>query len=463
MNEQTADRRLRVAFQTLGCKLNQHETDSLASNFMRAGYDIVPFNQPADAYVVNTCTVTGKSDRKSRNTINRALRSNLPGTESDQQRPVVVATGCFVETHRDELESLGLNYVVGNAQKAHIFEMVDAHFRGEMVHPAEMGRDLFSFPVAERIFHTRSMVKIQDGCDNFCTFCIIPYVRGRAESRPAADVLRSVQETVECGSREIVITGVNISRYRDGDLGFSGILERILAIDGDFRVRISSMEPDSLDDRFLELLGHPKMSPHLHLCLQSGSERMLLQMRRQYTFSEYRSMVYSIRKRYEDFNLTTDVIVGFPGETDEDFNHTADACRDIGFSHIHTFPYSRRTGTRAERMDHHVSDAVKKERSEIIREISDTNKREYRSRFLGREELLLVEQIHDRGTSGTGYGAHYMPIRLSLPVVRRNEFYRVRLTGIGEGDDPVMQAEPLEGPAPFSAFIEAGSATAIST
>ncbi|HUX12822.1 MAG TPA: tRNA (N(6)-L-threonylcarbamoyladenosine(37)-C(2))-methylthiotransferase MtaB, partial [Spirochaetia bacterium] len=184
----------RIGFHTLGCKLNQYETDSLASQFVRGGYTIVPFNEPADAYVVNTCTVTNKSDRKSRNTINRAVRSSLPaanggiagplmetdsggraGSNRDTE-PLVVVTGCFVGTHKEELESMGLNYVVDNERKAHIFELVDAHFRGELHHPAKMARDLFSYPVAEQIFHTRSMVKIQDGCDNYCSFCIIPFV-----------------------------------------------------------------------------------------------------------------------------------------------------------------------------------------------------------------------------------------------------------------------------------------------
>jgi len=271
-------------------------------------------------------------------------------------------------------------------------------------------------------------------------------------SRPIEQVLSSVREQIEAGSREVVITGVNISRYRDGDAGFSELLARILDIDGDFRIRISSMEPDSLDERFFELLDHPKMTPHLHLCLQSGSERVLLQMRRQYTCRGYREMVEKIRTKRDDFNLTTDVIVGFPGERDDDFAQTATVCREVGFSHIHTFPYSRRTGTRAERMDDHVPEEAKRERAAIIREISDAGKRRYRSRFIGSEQLLLVEQVTAGGTSGTGYGEHYLPIELSLPHVRRNEFYRVKLTGLGDGDDPLLTGVVVSGPAPFREF-----------
>ncbi len=453
---------LRIGFHTLGCKLNQYETDSLASQFVRGGYSVVPFHEPADAYVINTCTVTNKSDRKSRNTINRALRSSLPkaagaldgtqiGTGSADDRtgsrsvgePLVVVTGCFVGTHRDELESMGLNYVVDNERKAHIFEMVDAHFRGEMHHPAEMARDLFSFPVAEQIFHTRSMVKIQDGCDNFCTFCIIPFVRGRAASRPAPEILANVEATVAAGSREVVITGVNLSRYSDGATGFGSLLEKILELPGDFRVRISSMEPDSLDDRFLDVLSHPKMCPHLHLCLQSGSERVLLQMRRQYTYREYRKIVDAIRTRQPDFNLTTDVIVGFPGETEADFADTENACRDIGFSHIHTFPYSRRSGTRADRMEGQISESEKKERSARIRQISEENKRSYRQRFVGREQRVLVERAGTRTAIGSGYGEHYLPVEFHLPQVLHNEFYRVRLTALREGDDPALVGLPI--------------------
>ncbi|HUX13115.1 MAG TPA: radical SAM protein, partial [Spirochaetia bacterium] len=253
----------------------------------------------------------------------------------------------------------------------------------------------------------------------------------------------NIEETVAAGSREVVITGVNLSRYSDGTTGFSSLLERILELPGDFRLRISSMEPDSLDDRFLDILSHPKMCPHLHLCLQSGSERILLQMRRQYSYLGYRKIVDAIRTRLPDFNLTTDVIVGFPGETEADFADTENACREIGFSHVHTFPYSRRSGTRADRMDGQISEDAKKERSARIRRISDENKRNYRLRFVGREQRVLVERKGARKATGSGYGEHYVPVEFHLPEVRYNEFYRVRLTALGEGDDPALVGSPI--------------------
>lgn len=439
----------KIAFQTLGCRLNQYETDSLASQFLRAGYRVVPATEPADAYVINTCTVTNKSDRKSRNAINRALRSALPGDDATREQALVVATGCFVDSHREELEASGLNFAVGNAHKASIFELVDAHFRGEIWHPSATpdtaARNPFGFAATERVFHTRSMIKIQDGCDNFCSFCIIPQVRGRAISRPADEILENVRETVGRGSREIVITGVNISRYRDGETNFSSLLEKILALPEQFRMRISSMEPDSLDDRFFDLIDHPKMCPHLHLCLQSASERILLQMRRQYTYRQYRSIVDRIRRDHPDFNLTTDVIVGFPGETDDDFATTCDAIRSIGFSHVHTFPYSRRSGTRAERTGDQLPERVKKSRSEAIRAIAEAGKRAYRAGFVGRSQDVLVEKVR-HGDRASGYGEHYLPVEFVLPEVRENAYYPVLLRDLAEGDDPVLFGSAIAQP-----------------
>jgi len=450
----------KIAFDTLGCKLNQYETDSIASQFLNAGYDIVPFTDQADIYVINTCTVTNKADRKSRNLINRALRSSgLVGAAAqtapaarpvenggsvatlERPDPLVVVTGCFAESHKEELEAEGLTYVVDNKAKSHIFELVEGHFRGEVLHPGSVGSDLFSYTTAEPVFHTRSMVKIQDGCDNYCTFCIIPYVRGHATSRPADEVLQSVRETVRRGYREVVLTGVNMSRYRWEDMLFGDLIEQILAVPGDFRLRISSLEPDTLDDRFFEMLHHPKMAPHLHLCVQSGSERILLKMRRQYTLAGYEAIVDRIRREQPGFNITTDIIVGFPGEEEQDFQESCRIARNLGFGHIHTFKYSVRRGTRAERMPGHVPEKEKSRRSEIIRAISEQTKRSYRESLIGSQERMLVERIDPLPR---GYGEHYVPIQLNSDSVRENEFIDVRITGITAGDDPVLLAEPVE-------------------
>jgi len=460
----------RIAFNTLGCKLNQYETDSLASQFHSAGYEVVPYEAEADAYVINTCTVTNKSDRKSRNMVNRATGRAagavvaggagaaageppraIAALRAPGGRPVVVVTGCFVDSNRDYLAGRSdITYVVDNARKNNIFHIVDAHFRGEILDPARLESDPFNYALAEKGFHTRSMVKIQDGCDNFCTFCIIPYVRGRATSRPLPAILENVRRLVDAGTKEVVLTGVNMGRYRDGETDFADVVESILDLPGDFRVRISSLEPELLGERFVDLLGHPKMCPHLHLCLQSGSERILLAMRRMYTVSGYLEFVERLRSRYAGFNLTTDVIVGFPGESDADFDETAGVCREVGFSHIHTFKYSRREGTRADRMADQVSEAVKSARSERIREIGSDNKRRYRGNLLGSVQTVLVESV-DAAGCGQGYGEHYVPVAVCAAEgqaeagqrIAENRFYPVRLTAIDEGEEPLLRGELL--------------------
>jgi threonylcarbamoyladenosine tRNA methylthiotransferase MtaB len=422
----------RIAFHTLGCRLNQAETESLATRFAAGGYRIVPFRGEADVYVVNTCTVTNRSDRKSRLVINQVSRR---GSES-----VLVVTGCYAESDRGYLQARGdVDYAVGNDRKCGIFDLVEAHFRGEILSHDSLACDHFGYTPASRHYHTRSSVKIQDGCDNFCTFCIIPYVRGRAVSRPVEHVLSNVTAVVEGGAREIVITGVNMGRYRQDDLGFSGLIERILELPGDFRVRVSSLEPEPLDDRLVALFDHPKLCPHLHLCLQSGSDRILLAMRRTYTVDQYRRFVDLIRTRHEDFNLTTDVIVGFPGETDADFASTCRLADELAFSHIHTFRYSRREGTRAARMNEQIPEKIKNRRAETIRQISERNKRRYRSRFLGRRQSVLVETV--RAGEAQGYGEYYVPVLLSgTDRSFRNTFRDALIESIEEGEDPALRA-----------------------
>lgn len=435
-----------VAFATLGCKLNQFETDSIATTMRDKGYRVVDFADGADAYIINSCTVTNRADRKSRNLLYRAER------QSSTDSSLVVLTGCFVDSHRDELESDGRTYIVPNEQKQSIPELVDGHFRGEITHPAG---SVFDFPVPDRIFHTRSTIKIQDGCDNFCTFCIIPFVRGRAQSRSMHDVTASVREAVEAGAKEIVLTGVNMSRYRDGEIDFAELVSRCLAVEGDFRLRISSLEPDQLNDRFLELFAHERMAPHLHLCLQSGSERVLLAMRRQYTAELYTRLARSLREREPLFNLTTDIIVGFPGETETDFEASRRAVEELGFGHVHTFPYSVRAGTRAERLPDQIPSRVKRERAARIREAGERSKRGYRERLVGRTEKMLVERVEERNGRIVlrGLGEHYVPIRVEFVprpahadaardgdprTAYENRFIDVRLVSLDAGDDPTL-------------------------
>jgi threonylcarbamoyladenosine tRNA methylthiotransferase MtaB len=423
------DKTRKIAFKTLGCRLNQFETDSLVSEFNGAGYQVVDFSDPADIYVVNTCTVTGHSDKKSRNLIGQAAKKN--------NKAIVIAAGCMITNPRiEQPTNRNITYYVENTRKSSIFSLVEAHFQGEIMNPDSFEPDVFSYKSADTTLHTRSLIKIQDGCDNYCTFCIVPFVRGRAISRPVPDVLENIKKVLEFGFREIVVTGVNIGRYQWEGTSFEDLVEKILNIPGDFRVRISSMEPEGFGDKFFELFSHPKLMPHLHLCVQSGSDQVLLRMRRMYNLQQYLNMINKIRGKYEDFNFTTDIIVGFPGETEEDFQASCKVIQDAGFSHIHTFKYSRRKGTRADRMPGQVPEMIKNDRSEIIRRISEENKLKYRTSLIGKTQNVLVEKV--RGNKGLGYGELYIPVEITHPGMKNNMIQEVKLTGIQKGKDPVL-------------------------
>jgi len=425
---------LKIAFKTLGCRLNQFETDALAAQFNRHNYEVVGFTEDADIYIVNTCTVTNQGDNKSRKAINQATKKH--------DEPVVIVTGCMVNGQKEKLKQLnGVTYFVENAKKTSIFQLVDSHFKGETVSPDLFTKDLFGFEAADETFHTRSLIKIQDGCDNFCTYCIVPKVRGRATSRPVGDIIENVREVVGFGFKEVVLTGVNIGRYNYDGENFETLVEKILGLPGDFRVRISSIEPEGFGDRLFDLFSYPKLTPHLHLCLQSGSDRILLQMRRFYNINTFMNMVERIKIRYPDFNITTDIIVGFPGETEEDFKRTCEVTREVGFSHVHTFKYSIRSGTHAERMAEQVSEAIKQERSLIIRNISDENKRKYRQQMIGKEEIVLVEKFNPRTGHAKGYGQHYIPVEFRSPENTYNQFVKIKLESLGAGTDPIVKGK----------------------
>ncbi|HEY9115439.1 MAG TPA: MiaB/RimO family radical SAM methylthiotransferase, partial [Bacteroidales bacterium] len=312
-----------------------------------------------------------------------------------------------------------------------------------IVKPEMFEKDLFGYQPADETFHTRSLIKIQDGCDNFCTFCIIPKVRGRAVSRPANDIFENIQQVVGFGFKEVVLTGVNIGRYQDGEMDFEKLVEKILAIPGDFRVRISSIEPDGYSESFFGLFSNPKLAPHMHICLQSGSEDILLKMRRMYTAKQFLETSEKIKQSYPDFNLTTDIILGFPGETEEDFQQTVEMAKRINFGHIHTFKYSVRTGTRAERMPEQIPEKIKTQRSEIIREISEASKLSYRENFIGKKQIVLVEKILRNGFA-TGYGEHYIPVIIQRKGLQKNEFYSVQITGIEIKGEPILLSKIAE-------------------
>lgn len=443
-NPRSKDHCRKVAFKTLGCKLNQAETEALATGFKSLGWTVAMFGDAddVDAIIVNSCTVTNAADRKSRAAMNRALRIVK---ESAAEKTLVVMTGCYADGHRDILEKDGRTFIVGNGSKSRLPQLVDAFFHGEVVLDWEKHeRDPFGFPSPQSVFRTRAMVKVQDGCDRFCTYCIIPFVRGRGISRPLNETVRAVEEAVETGYREIVLTGVNMSRWREGKAGFADLVAACLDVRGNFRLRLGSVEPDKIEEDLLNLITHPRMTPHMHLCLQSGSEKVLRAMKRQYSVSEFEGIAGELRSRIPHFNITTDVIVGFPGETNDDFADTVAVCERLGFGHIHTFPYSRREGTQADKMPNQVSEEEKKRRAGIIRALSERTKRGYREMMIGSRQEVLVESGErepDGNLTVRGLSASYVPVRFALPGTResddvRNRFFTVSIDEVDTGNDP---------------------------
>ncbi len=418
---------MKIAFKTLGCRVNLYETDALASRFKAAGYEIVDADEDTDIFVVNTCTVTNQSDQKCRQALHQIRRQH--------PESLIVATGCMVNHRKNELlENKTVDYAIDNERKYALFNIIDKHFKGEQVDPEGLDVDLFGYQPAFDTFHTRSLIKIHDGCNNFCSYCLIPMVRGRATSRSDKDIYDNIRSVVDHGFKEIVLTGVNMGRYQYQDVNFEGLVENILNIDGDFRLRISSIEPDNFSDRFLRLFENEKLAPHMHICLQSGAENTLKAMRRHYTAAEFKNMCERIKTTIPDFNITTDLIVGFPGETEEDFLESAEMCREVGFSHIHTFKYSVRNGTKAATMPNQIPEKIKTERSAVIRNISSENKKRYFEQMIGKQQKMLIERISSDGIA-QGYGENYIPMRLKGKHLEKNTFVDVIVDGIiGKGD-----------------------------
>ncbi|MGQ1948045.1 tRNA (N(6)-L-threonylcarbamoyladenosine(37)-C(2))-methylthiotransferase MtaB [Geofilum sp. OHC36d9] len=408
---------MKVAFKTLGCRLNQYEMDALAAQFKEHGYEVSAQAADADVIVVNTCTVTNQSNQKSRYVISHSGRVN--------PKAKMVITGCMTESHSEQLKKkFPQAVIIDNKGKSGIFYSVESWLKTGSADLSNHEYDLFSYQSFTEMFHTRSLIKIQDGCDNFCTYCIIPFVRGRAISRPVQQVLDNVRDVVAKGAKEIVITGVNISRYDSDGVRFSGLLDMILNLEGDFRVRISSIEPDRFDDHFFTLIGHPKLAPHLHLCLQSGSDRILMQMRRMYTVKDFLTIVERVRDKDPLFNFTTDVIVGFPGETEAEFEESMEVARKVGFGHMHIFKYSVRQGTRAERMPDQIPDKVKTERSHRLHALGEEITAAYEARFDNTEQRILVEKWKDGVASG--YNDYYVPMQFASDNKKRNRFEVVK-------------------------------------
>jgi threonylcarbamoyladenosine tRNA methylthiotransferase MtaB len=386
--------RTRVAFATLGCKVNQSETDLLARQFAAAGYDCVDFAQPADVYVINTCSVTHVADRKSRQVLGQARRLN--------PHALVVATGCFASVAGDALAD-ERTMVVKNRDKNRLLWLVEGRLLPEV--PTET---YFSDPekyldVAGGQERSRAMVKVQDGCDSHCTYCIIPRARGRSRSVDPAEVVARIRALVNEGHGEVVITGVDLGSYGEDaaalpDLG--GLLERILAETEVTRIRVSSLEPGDFDESWLSLWQNSRLCRHLHLPLQAGSRGVLERMERSYTPREFAAMVEACRRAIPDLSVTTDVMVGFPGESDEEFDEGYHFIGSLEFDGMHVFKYSQRSGTRAARMPDQVPDILKSRRSALLRDEAASGLARLIERHAGTEAHVVWETERDGVASG---------------------------------------------------------------
>ncbi len=386
-----------VALHNLGCKVNAYEMDFMQQMLQEKGYKIVPFDEAADIYIVNTCTVTNIADRKSRQMLHRAKKRNPDA--------VVVAVGCYVQTGQETLlKDAAVDLAVGNNRKKDLVEILESYLESRTV-PVIDTIDIAHAPYEEMTLkttaeHTRAYIKIQDGCNQFCSYCIIPYARGRVRSRLEEDILQEARAMAQAGYREIVLTGIHISSYGidRGGSELGRLLEKLSGIEGLERIRLGSLEPGIVTEEFAAAIGAlPKVCPHFHLSLQSGSDTVLHRMNRRYDTAGYLEAVETLRRHYGSPAITTDVIVGFPGETEEEFVQTKDFLKRVGFYEMHIFKYSRRQGTRAAAMEGQLTEAEKSVRSERLMTLEREMSRAYREEFLGKTETVLFEELVEIG------------------------------------------------------------------
>jgi threonylcarbamoyladenosine tRNA methylthiotransferase MtaB len=365
-----------IALDTVGCKLNQAESQLFARQFAQRGYRLVPADNVADVYILNTCTVTHTTDGKCRKLLSQARRRN--------PEALVVAVGCYVERARQDLAQIkGVDLVLDNRQKMDLVTRLEES--GYLSPPSAPAP-------ANANFRTRAFVRVQDGCNNFCAYCIIPLVRGREMSLPAEQVLSEIKQRVAEGDREVVLTGTEIGAYSHQDVGLAGLLKRILKETDIARLRLSSLQPPEITPELLGLWRDGRLCRHFHLSLQSGSDAVLKRMGRRYSAADYKRAVDSIRGAVPEAAITTDVIVGFPGETDEEFKESYDFAKQMRFARIHVFPYSPRPGTKAAIMPNHVEDKAKQERSRNVLALSRQAVRNFKKKFLGQTVMVLWEK-----------------------------------------------------------------------
>ena len=405
------EKKLKVAFCSLGCKVNQYETNAMAQKFLEHDYEIVEFDECADIYIVNTCTVTNVADRKSRQMLRRAKEFN--------PQSIVLSCGCYELVAAKELEEIPeVDLIIGNNEKNDIIQIVENYIaqKGaeDLVSDVMYKLDYVELGTTTYTEKTRAVIKVQDGCDRFCSYCLIPYARGHIRSRKIENVIEEIKKVVEEGINEVVITGIHIASYgrdfKDKNIGLIDLLEEINKIQGLHRIRLGSIEPTIITDEFVERLSKlDKICDHFHLSLQSGCTETLKRMNRRYTTEEFRAVTKRLRAKFPNAALTTDIIVGFPGETDEEFNITYEFLKEIAFYKMHIFKYSQRKGTKAAVMPNQIDGKVKEERSKKLIELSNENEYNYNKKYIGKQVEVLFEERE--GEYLKGHTTNYIVVK----------------------------------------------------
>ncbi|MBR3882961.1 MAG: tRNA (N(6)-L-threonylcarbamoyladenosine(37)-C(2))-methylthiotransferase MtaB [Clostridia bacterium] len=416
---------MKVGFLTLGCKVNQYETNGMIQRFKEHGYDIVEFDDKADIYIINTCTVTNMSDRKSRQFLRQAKKNNPDS--------VVVAVGCYVQVSKDELEQIPeINLCLGTNDKTQIVEFVEKYI-DEKNKKEELDNILYDanfedFGSVTYTEKTRAVIKVQDGCDRFCSYCIIPFARGKVRSRKPESVIQEIKEIAKSGIKEVVVTGIHVASYgRDfkEDYRLIDLLEEINRIDGIERIRLGSIEPLLITEDFMErLIKLEKVCHHFHLSLQSGCTETLKRMNRRYTAEEFEVIVERLRKYYQDVILTTDIIVGFPNESEEEFECTYEYLKKINFYKMHVFKYSPRKGTKASEMPEQIPGDIKEIRSKRLLELSDDNETRFLDSYIGKTVEVLFEECDEQGYY-KGHTANYIMVKVKSEEDLSNKIVNV--------------------------------------
>ena len=419
---------MKIAFYTLGCKVNQYETQALEQLVTQRGHSLVPFEEAADAYVINTCTVTAVSDKKSRQVIRRA-RKAAPDA-------VIAVCGCYPQTHPDDVEKLGVDLIAGTGDRTGFVDLLEREWSDRQpitaLDDAFQRRTFEPLPAGGLEGRTRAMLKMEDGCVNFCSYCIIPYARGRVRSLPLADCVRQARELEAAGYREIVLTGIEISSWGQDLEGKPELMEAIEAIcqglSPDTRVRLGSLEPRTITPDFCRRAAAlPNLCPHFHLSMQSGCDTVLARMNRKYDSNRYYESVKFLHQVYDRPAITTDLIVGFPGETEEEFHQTLDFIQKCAFSAMHIFPYSKRPGTPAAKLPGQVLNAVKEERAHRAAQIARTMQDAYLDSWVGETVPVLFEE--EREGLWRGHTTRYCEVTVQSAQPLHNQLRQVRLTG----------------------------------